>query len=113
MWTLSFSRFDLDIPLWVALSCSHSGNCVDDIERATAVPELRAKLDALSATDVRAELREYGFDNSDLVYHADNLRRILWLACGNIAESLATGDYDPEDLSDDDLEYMLSELGRR
>lgn len=45
--------------------------------------------DALDPEKVRAELKEYGaWDSAELSNHADNIRRLVWIAAGDISEEV-------------------------
>jgi hypothetical protein len=47
------------------------------------------QLQKLDRALVASELREYGaWDSDELADHAQNLQRLLWIACGDIAEQL-------------------------
>jgi hypothetical protein len=67
---------------------SHQGQCDSDIEEL--LPELKEQMDAIDPDNLRKELKEYGaWSEEELNDHEANLRRILWIACGDIRESVA------------------------
>lgn len=68
--------------------CHHPGDCGDDIKAEIASNgPLRLQLEAMNAADLAAELSEYtDWDCSDV---NTNRERILWIACGDIAENPA------------------------
>jgi hypothetical protein len=71
-----------------AQSCSHSGQCGDDVAELRRDPGIAAQLAALDPDKVRRSLSGYGaWDASELADHDANLDRLLWLACGDVAES--------------------------
>lgn len=73
-----------------ARSGYHQGQCDADIAALLALPYLAEQLARIPAESLRKELREYGsWDDAELQDHAQNLARILWLAC---AESVETED---------------------
>lgn len=63
----------------------------EDIEALMRIPYIREQLDAIDAQTLAGELKEYGaWDSAELADHDANLTRILWLACGDIREGLAS-----------------------
>jgi hypothetical protein len=87
----SFNRFELRVPGQAVTDCSHSGPCDDDV--AHWVPIVIAQVEAdnfankPTAKSIRAELKEYGaWDAEELADDEQNWRRLVWIACGNIAE---------------------------
>lgn len=86
-WTCGSGRLTLAIGLDDALSASHSGQCDDDVAALRRSPAIAAQVDAWDAEALRDELREYGaWDAADLADDDENRSRMLWLACGDIAE---------------------------
>lgn len=83
----SSGRIELSIPYELALIGYHSGSCDDDIEQLEKNPLIQAQLLDIEPTLLANELQEYGWDSKELSNHADNLSRILWLACGDIVEN--------------------------
>ena len=77
----------IELPLYVADECSHSGSCDNDITRAMEYPEVKAELSKIDPKQLAKELDEYGaWDKNELRSHTHNLRRILWIASGNIMD---------------------------
>ncbi len=89
MWfTSSSGRIELQITKKQALAGSHPGPCDADIQALSQVPAIRRQLNKIDAQELRKELEGYGaWDEEELQDHAQNLQRILWLACGDIAEN--------------------------
>lgn len=88
MWA-TFNRFEIRVTKNDAFIGSHPGRCDDDITELRTVPYIRRQLDAIDKAQLRAELEGYGaWDDNELDNHDANLNRILWLACGNIAEEI-------------------------
>lgn len=82
-----FDRFEFAMTLEQALSAAHQGECSEDVEALSRVPEIRSQLDALDPEQVRRELKGWGaWEAEELTDHEDNLQRILWLAACNIRE---------------------------
>ena len=84
-----FERFAIELPLAVAMSCSHPGECDADVEAALRLSAVSNELDRITPDDIRAELGAFGaWDDEELSDDAANRERILWLAAGNICEEL-------------------------
>lgn len=68
---------------------AHRGDCVESIKLLSEKPRIRRQLVKLSPSAVRAELAEHGaWDGDELSNHAENLQRLLWIACEDIREGL-------------------------
>jgi hypothetical protein len=84
----SSGRIELSIPYELACRGYHMGACDDDISELLKTPLIKAQLLDISSELLRSELKEYGaWDALELSNHADNLARILWIACGDIVEN--------------------------
>ena len=78
---------EIGLVLEDALSGSHSGSCDDDIAALRRVAYVAEQLDKITAEQAVKALRSYGcWDEEELADHDENLLRILWIACGNIAD---------------------------
>ena len=89
-WSESLGRIELQITLKQAQSCSHQGQCDDDVAALRKVPAIKRQLDKLDPKLVADCLREYGaWDDKELADHDQNLTRLLWCACCDIAEEHA------------------------
>lgn len=85
--TTSSGRIELQLSLAHAFTGSHQGSCDDDIAFLRKLPYIKAQLDALDRAVLSAELKECGaWDETERADHDANLSRILWIACGDIAE---------------------------
>lgn len=89
----SFNHFSLRLPGECVADCSHSGHCDSDIEFWVNDPRVKWESGSIydrnppSADAIRAELKEHGaWDADELADDAQNRRRILWIAAGNISE---------------------------
>lgn len=82
-----FNRFEFELTLKQAESGSHPGPCDRDIAELLQVPEIVAQFEKIDPADIAQELKEYGaWDEIELQDHDANRARILWIACGDIAE---------------------------
>ena len=87
MWfSTSSGRIELKMTKAQAESASHQGQCDDDVKALSEVPAIRRQLAKIDPALLRAELRDYGWDDAELADHAQNLRRLLWIAAGDIVE---------------------------
>jgi hypothetical protein len=86
-WTESLGRIELQITKDQAQSCSHPGQCVQDVEALMKAPSIARQLKKLDPALVAVCLKEYGaWDEIELSNHNDNLTRLLWCACCDISE---------------------------
>jgi len=86
-WTESLGRIELQITKKQALSCSHAGQCDNDVEALKLNPSIARQLKKLDPVIVSATLKEYGaWDQVELSNHNENLTRLLWVACCDISE---------------------------
>lgn len=84
-----FDRFSISLTKKQAFSASHSGDCSTDIEALLAIRSIYCQLAKIHLSDLRAELSEYGaWSPEELSDNSANLKRILWIACGNIREDI-------------------------
>jgi hypothetical protein len=89
-WTESLGRIELQITKAQAQACSHPGPCDSDVAELRQDPKIRRQLDKLAPSLVSECLREYGaWDDEELADHEQNLDRLLWIACCDIAEEAA------------------------
>jgi hypothetical protein len=80
----SFNRFTFEFPTEAIEECSHSGRCDDDVEHWAEEIE---RPEELTPELLRAELAEYGaWDESELEDDAQNWRRIVWIAAGDLKD---------------------------
>lgn len=90
-WTESLGRIELQITRAQAQACSHPGPCDADVADLRQEPKIRRQLEKLKPELVAECLREYGaWDDEELADHEQNLSRLLWIACNDIAEELTT-----------------------
>lgn len=79
----------IELPEEVINMCHHSGPFDADIDYCMELPEIKAELAEIDPATLVKELSEYGaWDAEELADHTDNLRRILWLAAGNIKDDM-------------------------
>lgn len=90
IWGSSSGRIELNISKGQAAIGYHSGDCDQDIGALAHNANIAAQLAALDPAIVAAELKEYGaWDTAELSDHEANLRRLLWIACGDIMEDIS------------------------
>lgn len=86
-WSESLGRIELQITKRQAEACSHPGPCDSDVADLRKAPTIRRQLDKLNPALVAECLKEYGaWDADELSDHDQNLTRLLWVACCDIAE---------------------------
>lgn len=86
-WTESLGRIELQITKKQAQSCSHAGQCDNDVEALMQNPSIARQLKKLDPGIVAASLKEYGaWNDLELSDHNENLTRLLWVACCDISE---------------------------
>lgn len=87
-WTDGSGCVELNIGLQDARGGSHSGSCDADIDALAQEPYIASQLAKLDAEKVKGVVSEYFADATDeeLADHERNLERLLWLACGDLAE---------------------------
>lgn len=86
-WSTGSGKIELKITKAQARAGSHQGRCDDDIAWLLKDKTIAQQMRKLDPETVKAELREYGaWDDDELGDHDQNLARLLWIACGDIAE---------------------------
>ena len=86
-WTSSSGRIELDIKRTHARTATHSGPCDADIAALSVRPYIARQLRKIDPAALSAELAGYGaWDDEERADHAQNLQRVLWIACGDLAE---------------------------
>jgi hypothetical protein len=87
VWTSGIYGLELVITKAQAAKAAHMGNCDESVFELSQVPKIAKQLAKLPANDLANELRESGaWDDTELADHAQNLQRILWIACGDILD---------------------------
>ncbi len=83
----NFERFDIEIPIELVETVPRHGMCDDAIETLCTTEPMSSYLALLNPQEIKDELSEYGaWNETELSDHNQNLRRILWIAIGNIQE---------------------------
>ena len=78
-----------------AESCSHPGNCQADVIDLILTDGISAQVETWDPETLRAELVESGaWDEEELADYEENIRRMVWLACCDVAEN--PKDYEEE-----------------
>lgn len=87
-WTTGSGYVELKLGLQDARGCAHAGQCDADVEALSLEPYVAEQLEvALDPDNVKATLADWGaWDAEELADHAQNLQRLLWLACCDLAE---------------------------
>lgn len=86
-WIASSGRFEIEVTLDQAQSCAHSGPCDTDVASLATDPAIAPQLARIDPAEPQATLREYGaWSDAELSDHTQNLQRILWIACNDVAE---------------------------
>ena len=87
IWSSSSGRIELNLNQEAAARGYHQGPCDDDIAALMHDPAIANQLAALDPAIVASELKECGaWDSTELSNHADNLMRLLWIACGDLVD---------------------------
>lgn len=91
MWyTSSSGLIALKMTLSQAQSCSHSGQCDEDVKALMTVPAIARQLAKVDRAILAGELKEYGaWDEEERSDRQKNLERLVWLAACAIAEEAA------------------------
>lgn len=85
----SSGRIEFQLTADQAHTGSHTGKCDDDIEALLKEPSIKSQLEKIEPDLIASELKEYGaWDVEELKDHDQNLARLLWLACGDIVETI-------------------------
>jgi len=86
-WSSSSGQIEIQIPLEWAESTHHSGHCDNDVLAVSQEGFIKDFTSALNPDIVRNVLDEYGtWDDEELKDKEENIQRLLWIACGDIAE---------------------------
>ena len=86
-WSSSSGRIEIQIPLEWAESTHHSGHCDNDVLAVSQEEYIQNITKDLNPDIVRNVLDEYGaWDDEELKDKEENIQRLLWIACGDIAE---------------------------
>lgn len=87
LWNSTNYGNDLKLTRSDAESCSHSGQCDDDVNAVMLKPYVKKQLEGLDPDTLAKELKEFGaWDNTQLANHSDNLQRWVWISAGDIVE---------------------------
>ena len=85
--TTGSGRIELQISSQDAHTGYHSGACDLDVDYLLTLDHIKRQFDTIPPALLAEELREYGAWSADeLADHEQNKARILWIACGDIAD---------------------------
>ena len=78
-----------------AESCAHPGQCDSDVDDLLLSGPIAPQVSTWDPETLRDELAEYGaWEDDALGDHDENIRRMIWLACCDVAEN--PKDYEEE-----------------
>jgi hypothetical protein len=78
---------DLKITLRDAESCSHAGQCDEDVKILMDKPYIKKQLKNINPEQLKKELNDFGaWDEDELNNHEDNLMRWVWISAGDIID---------------------------
>lgn len=85
LWISRNGQLKLKLALADARNASHPGPCDEDVLELSRKPDIEMQLQQMDPEILKQELLSYGaWEASELVDHADNLQRILWIAAGDL-----------------------------
>ena len=86
MWA-SFNRFELNMTLRQAESCSHPGDCEHDVRMLMEHPLIKRQRKRIDPDLIRQELKEHGCWSEEELQDDDmSWVRILWIGANDIVE---------------------------
>lgn len=86
MWA-SFGRFELQMTMAQAESCSHPGDCEHDVRMLMEHPRIKRQRRKIDPELIRQELNEYGaWSDEELADDDMSWVRILWIGANDITE---------------------------
>jgi len=86
-WTTSSGRIELNITKRQAAGAYHRGDCERDVAELCRVPAIAKQSRVIDPAELREELSQWGaWDETELADHAQNLQRLVWLACGDVVD---------------------------
>lgn len=87
--TSGCGRVEFQMTIADAESMAHRGSCDSDVATGRQKAYLASQLANINPEDLRLALKEYGsWDAEELTDHESNLDRILWLAAGEIVDTV-------------------------
>lgn len=79
---------EIEMSLDDAESCSHQGECFEDVQALVATPAIALQLDNIGAEAIRAAMKESGgFSAEELADDDANRNRAVWMAACDIREN--------------------------
>ncbi len=86
MWA-AFERFELQMTLAQAESCSHPGDCLPEVEELVEHPLIKRQRKRIDPELIRQELKEHGCWSEEELQDDDmSWVRILWIGANDIVE---------------------------
>ena len=81
-WSSSSGEIALQMTKAQAHSCSHSGDCEQDVQALLQAKNIKRQLDKLKPETIAKVLKDYGtWDKEELKDAEQNKIRLLWRAC--------------------------------
>lgn len=79
---------EIEMTLEEAQSCSHQGQCSQDVEFLLSQPHIKSQFANFTADQIKESLKESGaWEDEDLQDEETNQQRALWFAACDIAEN--------------------------
>ena len=94
-WTSSSGEIELVVHVDDAHKGYHQGACDNDIAELIDADYIKAQLNRVPPETLSKTLKEYFFDSDDdpeCKNHENNKLRLLWIACGDIADNPDDGE---------------------
>lgn len=87
-YTSSNGRIEFQLTGEQVICGHHQGACDDDVAALANDPTIAEQLSRVSTDIMALELKEYGaWDAEELQDRDANIRRLIWLACGDIQDN--------------------------
>jgi hypothetical protein len=91
--TSSSGRIEFQLTREQVMQGHHQGACDDDVAALANDSTITDQLSRVSTDIMALELREYGaWSEEELADRDANIRRLIWLACGDIQDQQLSAD---------------------
>jgi len=91
LWNFSNYGNDLRLTSRDVETCSHSGDCENDVLEVMQKPYIKNQLSSIDKEALKRELSEYGaWNETELNSHEQNLVRWVWLSACDIKDNKMT-----------------------
>ena len=87
-WTSSSGEIELNLTKAQARMCAHPGDCESDVKFLLLWGKaIKRQVKRLDPGVLAKVLKEYGaWSETELLDHAQNVRRLMWIAAGDISD---------------------------